>query len=148
MFTILTTCILVASAGYVLSKLKLAPWPVRIAVVLESLVLPALLYKFMLDGLHSQMPTIPSVLLISIGKSAILLWLGVALSTLAPVVRGPSIPLALLWLSLGAWEYVWTLSEPFYPQVLDRLNEWLPATLVCTFFLWVVAESFRGEAQA
>ena len=144
-FSIFTFLILAASAGYVLECSRIVVWQVRIAVLLISLTLPVALYAFTINGLSSEMQTLPSYLAVSLAECCAIFALGICLSVFAPIVRGASIPLALLWLSLAAWEYAWTLGYPFYPETWMRLNSFVPTTLVVGFFIWAFFAGNSGE---
>lgn len=135
-FTILTLTILVSAAGFVWEYVK--NYEIRWLILVQALVLPNVLVVGAYQGLHASLEVIPSYIWISLGESAALMTLGIALSTVAPLVeRGkhvPAVTLAVLWLLLGAYEYGFSLLYPMHEQAWNILNEFVPATLVVMAF--------------
>jgi hypothetical protein len=136
-FTVLTLCILVTATGFLWECLKEhdAKW----IVLIQSLVLPNVLIVGAYNGLKASTERIPSYIWISLGMSAILMTLGIALSTVAILterkLRVPAVTLSLLWLMQGAYQYGFSLAYQSHEHLWRLINEFVPATLVIVAFL-------------
>ena len=84
------------------------------------------------------MEVIPSYIWISLGMSAILMTLGITLSTVAILteknLRVPAVTLSVLWLLQGAYEYGFSLAYTFHEEAWALANEFVPAVLVIVAF--------------
>ena len=136
-FTVLTLCILVTAMGFLWECLK--EHQVKWIVLIQSLVLPNVLIVGAYNGLKVSTGIIPSYIWISLGMSAILMTLGIALSTVAILterkLRVPAVTLSLLWLMQGAYQYGFSLTYQSHEHLWRLINEFIPATLVIVAFL-------------
>ena len=133
-FTVTTFAILMASAFYTFDRYKPESWLIRRNAIVACITLPVFVVALTITTLKEYLPN--SAITIALGESAALIALSVGLATVARKEPVPWI-LAVLWSSLAVWEYSFSLGLPLAPETFLWLNEWLPAVLVITAFLFV-----------
>ncbi len=133
-----TFCILVASFAYTLQQFRHESPSIRRIAALECCILP-----FFLSVVAFQ-NYLDRGIVLAFGAGAALLSLGVGLATVARW-RPVQTTLAGLWLLLAGWNYAYGYGEVHAENLFDGLNQWLPATLVCSAFTGVVVSRWLAS---